>query len=242
MWDKDKDFGKIGVYIPYPELRSILEKVKANDFKTFADLFYPRTLYRFTDKLYEENSWAETRPSEGHKYDMSSNVFDLFPELFTDEKPNTDEEYAQIFGLDKKKRAYKWIKKSYVKVPDNFDFYKVLVPAANGSGAIGEVLSTPVIGHTETFLSVGKFETKEEAEVCMKYIRTKFARAMLGTLKITQHNIQETWANVPLQDFTAKGGIDWSKSVPQIDAQLYKKYALSEPEIAFIESKVKAME
>lgn len=48
----------------------------------------------------------------------------------------------------------------------------------------------PVIGHTETFLSVGKFNTQEEAENCMKYIKTKFARAMLGTLKITQHNIQ----------------------------------------------------
>lgn len=245
-WDKNKNFEKIGTFVAYDELRTILKKVLESNFKTFADLVYTRTLYRFTDVLYKENPWAESRPSKGHLYDMSSNALDMFPELFFDEKPNDGKEYARIYGLANKKRSYKWIKKSYVKIPDNFDFYKVLVPAANGSGAIGEVLSTPVIGqpvigHTETFLSVGKFNTQEEAENCMKYIKTKFARAMLGTLKITQHNIQETWLNVPLQDFTTNSDIDWSKSVPEIDKQLYKKYGLSAEEISFIESKVREM-
>lgn len=240
-WDKNKNFEKIGTFVAYDELRTILKKVLESNFKTFADLVYTRTLYRFTDVLYKENPWAESRPSKGHLYDMSSNALDMFPELFFDEKPNDGKEYARIYGLANKKRSYKWIKKSYVKIPDNFDFYKVLVPAANGSGAIGEVLSTPVIGHTETFLSVGKFNTQEEAENCMKYIKTKFARAMLGTLKITQHNIQETWLNVPLQDFTTNSDIDWSKSIPEIDKQLYKKYGLSADEVEFIESKVREM-
>lgn len=245
-WDKNKTFEKIGTFVAYDELRTILKKVLESNFKTFADLVYTRTLYRFTDVLYKENPWAESRPSKGHLYDMSSNALDMFPELFFDEKPNDGKEYARIYGLANKKRSYKWIKKSYVKIPDNFDFYKVLVPAANGSGAIGEVLSTPVIGqpvigHTETFLSVGKFNTQEEAENCMKYIKTKFARAMLGTLKITQHNIQETWLNVPLQDFTTNSDIDWNQSIPEIDKQLYKKYNLSKDEIEFIESKVKEM-
>ena len=246
-WDKKQIFGKIGTFIPYPELASVLKKVLETDFKTFADLVYTRTLYRFTDNLYKENPWAKDRPSKGHLYDMSSNAFDIFPELFFDEKPNDENEYAGIYGLSNKKRVYKWIKKSYVKVPDNFDFYKVLVPAANGSGAIGEVLSTPVIGqpvigHTETFLSVGKFDTQEEAENCMKYIKTKFARAMLGTLKITQHNIQETWQNVPLQDFASASDIDWSRSIPEIDQQLYAKYGLSAEEVEFIEKNVREME
>lgn len=245
-WDKNKTFEKIGTFVAYDELRTILKKVLESNFKTFADLVYTRTLYRFTDVLYKENPWAESRPSKGHLYDMSSNALDMFPELFFDEKPNDGKEYARIYGLANKKRSYKWIKKAYVKIPDNFDFYKVLVPAANGSGAIGEVLSTPVIGqpvigHTETFLSVGKFNTQEEAENCMKYIKTKFARAMLGTLKITQHNIQETWLNVPLQDFTTNSDIDWSNSVSEIDKQLYKKYGLSAEEISFIESKVREM-
>ena len=65
---------------------------------------------------------------------------------------------------------------------------------------------------------------------------------MLGTLKITQHNKAPTWVNVPLQNFTNNSDIDWSQSIAQIDRQLYKKYGLSEKEIAFIEEKVRAME
>ncbi|WP_294015190.1 Eco57I restriction-modification methylase domain-containing protein [uncultured Treponema sp.] len=245
-WDKNKTFEKIGTFVAYDELRTILEKVKAKDFATFSELVYGRDLYRLTDKLYEENPWAENRQSKGHKYDIGSNVFDTFPELFYEEKPNDDYDYAKIFGREKNNRILKWIKKSYVKVPDNFDSYKVFIPKANGTGAIGEVLSTPIVGEpivgsTTTFLSVGKFNSQEEAENCMKYIKTKFARAMLGTLKVTQDNPRETWLNVPLQDFTANSDIDWSKSIPEIDKQLYKKYNLSKDEIEFIESKVKEM-
>ena len=245
-WDKNKTFEKIGTFVAYDELRTILEKVKAKDFATFSELVYGRDLYRLTDKLYEENPWAENRQSKGHKYDIGSNVFDTFPELFFEEKPSDDFDYAKILGREKNNRILKWIKKSYVKVPDNFDSYKVFIPKANGAGAIGEVLSTPIVGEpivgsTTTFLSVGKFNTQEEAENCMKYIKTKFARAMLGTLKVTQDNPRETWLNVPLQDFTATSDIDWSKSVSEIDKQLYKKYGLSAEEIAFIESKVKEM-
>ena len=245
-WDKNKAFEKIGTFVAYDELRTILEKVKAKDFATFSELVYGRDLYRLTDKLYEENPWAENRQSKGHKYDIGSNVFDTFPELFYEEKPNDDYDYAKIFGREKNNRILKWIKKTYVKVPDNFDSYKIFIPKANGTGAIGEVLSTPIVGEpivgsTTTFLSVGKFNTQDEAENCMKYIKTKFARAMLGTLKVTQDNPRETWLNVPLQDFTTNSDIDWSKSVPEIDKQLYKKYGLSAEEIFFIESKVREM-
>ena len=64
---------------------------------------------------------------------------------------------------------------------------------------------------------------------------------MLGTLKVTQDNPRETWLNVPLQDFTVNSDIDWSKSVSEIDKQVYKKYGLSAEEISFIESKVREM-
>ena len=47
---------------------------------------------------------------------------------------------------------------------------------------------------------------------------------------------------VPMQDFTSSSDIDWSKSVAEIDQQLYAKYGLDESEIAFIESKIKPME
>ena len=65
---------------------------------------------------------------------------------------------------------------------------------------------------------------------------------MLGVLKITQDNNKDTWKYVPLQDFTSTSDIDWSKSIPEIDQQLYKKYDLTPEEIKFIETHVKEMD
>ena len=146
----------------------------------------------------------------------------------------------------KGKRAERWVGIEDLIVPDNFYHYKVFIPAANGSGAIGEVFATPLVGSplvgsTDTFLSIGNFDTCDEAENCLKYVKTKFARAMLGVLKVTQHNPAPKWRFVPLQDFTSASDIDWSQSIADIDKQLYKKYGLNEDEIAFIEEKVKAM-
>lgn len=245
-WDENQQFEKIGTFTVHPELHSIMKKVVTNNFRSFADLIYPRDLYRLSDKLYEENEWATDRPSKGHKYDVGSNVFDTFPELFTDEKPDGDK-YAQIIGRTRNKRYLKWVKTDYLRVPDNFKNYKVFVAKANGSGLLGESLSMPIVGkpnmgHTVTFLSIGKFDTKAEAEATLKYIKTKFARIMLSTLKVTQDNPRETWLNVPSQDFTLSSDIDWTLSVKDIDVQLYKKYKLSDEEIAFIEDKAQIME
>ena len=144
-------------------------------------------------------------------------------------------------------RCEKWIKREYINSPDNFVNYKVILPKANGSGVLGEPLSTPLIGkpyygHTQTFISVGSFNSYDEADACIKYIKSKFARTMLGILKVTQDNKKEAWRKVPLQDFTSNSDIDWSQSIENIDQQLYKKYNLSQDEIDFIESKVRAMD
>lgn len=246
FWNEHQNWGKIGTFTVYEELTHIMSKVLNDSFISFADLVYPRDLYHLTDELYKENPWAEDRQSKGHKYDVGSNVFDIFPELFTENCPDKND-YARVLGRSNNGRAIRWVKTKYLKIPDNFYSYKVFIPKANGSGAIGEVLSTPVVGqpvvgHTVTFLSVGKFNTYEEAESVMKYIKTKFARTMLGTLKVTQDNPREVWLNVPIQDFTAKSDIDWSKPVSEIDKQLYRKYNLDDSEVAFIESMIKPME
>ncbi len=95
----------------------------------------------------------------------------------------------------------------------------------------------------ETFVSFGSFDTIEEAENFVKYIKCKLTRLLLGTKKVTQGNKNaKVWSNVVIQDFTTSSDIDWSKTVSEIDRQLYKKYGLTEDEIAFIEEKVKPME
>lgn len=123
----------------------------------------------------------------------------------------------------------------------------MLFPKANGSGQFGEAITLPLIaepgeGHTQTFISIGKCDTRVEAENEMKYVLTKFARALLGILKVTQDNKRGVWKYVPLQDFTSSSDIDWSKSVHEIDEQLYDKYGLTKDERDFIETHVKEME
>lgn len=245
LQDKMQNFGKIGIFVAHPELNAILGKVKVKDFTSFADLVYPAESYNFTKKLHQDYPDIEKKLSKGHLYDLKSPVLEKLPEIFLSNP--LDDDYVQVYGRINNERVLRWIKQEYLLVAENFNFYKIFIPKANGSGAIGEVLSTPVIGqpvigHTQTFLSVGKFDTETEAVACLKYIKTKFCRAMLGTLKVTQDNPKPTWANVPLQDFTSSSDIDWSKSVAEIDQQLYAKYGLSEEEVAFIEKMVKPME
>ena len=94
---------------------------------------------------------------------------------------------------------------------------------------------------TESYLLLDVFEYQNEAENLKKYMRTQFVRFLLGSILLTQNIVRDKFRFVPLQDFTENSDIDWSKSVEEIDAQLYKKYGLSEDEIAFIESMIKPM-
>lgn len=82
---------------------------------------------------------------------------------------------------------------------------------------------------------------KNEAVSAVKYISTKFVRTLLSILKVTQNGNKPVWKMIPLQDFTPSSDIDWSKSIHEIDLQLYEKYGLDENEIEFIESHVKEM-
>ena len=249
-WNRNKDFGTIGFFTAYDELRSILHKVQDKHEKSISEIVSPRELYSLTDELYKEHPEMEGRQSKGHKYSLGANVFNVFPELFEEDSDSVNKEgKAKVYGRSGNRRCFKWIKASYISHPDNFGFYKVILPKANGSGAIGEVLSTPIIGtpiigYTDTFLGIGCYKKEKEVEACLKYVKTKFARTMLGTLKTTQDNPREAWSNVPIQEFTPpqQGGIDWSQSVADIDRQLYKKYGLSADEIAFIEKMIKPME
>ena len=245
--DSKQNFGKIGTFTAYPELTRIANKVvPMSESGAFANLIYSPESYRLSDKLHTDFPWVVDRLSKGHPYDITTNIFEKLPDIFRKERL-TNEDEVRFYGRYKNERCYRWVKRDYIEYHPNLDKYKVIVPKSNGSGAIGEVLSTPIIGEpligvTQTFLTIGAFDTQSEAEACLKYIKTKFARTMLGILKATQHNPKETWRLVPLQDFTADSDIGWRMSAVDIDRQLYRKYGLEEKEIAFIEEKVRAME
>jgi len=241
---EEADYGSIGTYTAYIELNTILKKVKkSSNFLSFSDIIANRGLYRFSKKAYSDHPNEMKKITDAR---IGASSFERMPELFTIDNPDNSKEYVRFLGLIRSKRECRWFKREYFNPVASFDKYKVFVPAANGSGALGEVLSTPVIGqpvigHTETFMSIGCFDTEQEATACYKYVCSKFCRVMLGILKITQHNSPDKWKYVPLQDFTSSSDIDWSKSIPEIDRQLYQKYGLSEEEVDFIESHVKEM-
>lgn len=255
--DCKEEFGSIKVFAKYEELNGVLRKVTRDPaFKGMDEIVLTRTAYHFTEKMHDEHPNARYQEnangenigllSKGHDYDVSTNIFERIPEIFHDEKPDDGKYYVRLLGRINNERVTKWIRKDYINCPPTLNKYTIDLPSANGKGEFGEILTSPVldgpgIGSTETFLSVGAFDTEVECSNCMKYIKTKFARALLDVLKTTQHITPEKWKYVPLQDFTKSSDIDWSKSVHEIDLQLYRKYGLDENEIDFIETHVKEM-
>ena len=130
------------------------------------------------------------------------------------------------------------------------DNWKVMTPYANNIGTelnddnLNSFVAKPNSICTETFILIGA-ELGLNEQSCGNvtfYLKTKFARFLLSLAKTSQHATAKTYRFVPLQDFTAYSDIDWSKSVAEIDKQLYAKYGLTDDEIAFIEEKIKPME
>ena len=52
---------------------------------------------------------------------------------------------------------------------------------------------------------------------------------------------QKSFRFIPLQDFSATSDIDWTKSIKEIDEQLFDKYGLDDAEREFIEQNIQEM-
>jgi hypothetical protein len=245
--DISKKLGPIGSFIKHNELVKIVNKIQAVDYQPLGIILHVRSSYKLTTKVVAENPKIKGRVKQSEEKSVGSNIFDKYHEIFFDKKPNSSNEYVKLLGRQDNGRVYKWIKREYLSNHPNLDKWKVFVAKSNGTGKFGETLSAPEIGEpstgaTQTFISFGAFNTKIEAENLAKYLYTKFTRAMLGIEKVTQDNAKKVvWKNVPIQDFTKKSDVDWSRSVAEIDQQLYKKYKLDKNEIDFIEKNVKPM-
>jgi hypothetical protein len=129
------------------------------------------------------------------------------------------------------------------------DNYKVFAPYANNIGTelnddnLNAFVGEPNTICTETYIVMGATLNLDliTSTNLVKYFFTKFARFMHSLPKVSQHGTSKTYKFVPLQNFTAKSDIDWSKSTVEMDKQLYTKYKLTQEEIDFIESMIKSM-
>lgn len=145
--------------------------------------------------------------------------------IYINKNTSTGEEYI---GRDEIKDNIEWV-----------DKYKVYISRAYGErdSFPYRVIGTPFFGEpmsccTETYLVVGPFSTKKEAENIISYMKTRFLRFLVLLTKNTQDAPKRVYQFVPMQDF----------SKPWTDEELYKKYNLSDEEIKFIESMIKPME
>jgi hypothetical protein len=236
------------IIIRFPELLSISDKVFKEPVRSMKELVSSWNPFGFISDLFTKNNDG-VRLSE----------------------TKVDEDDYLIYGLFKTKRTTRYIpNNALTKNISGAKNWKVFIPRANGSGAFGEVFSSPMLGSpmlgspmqicTDTFLQVCEFENKSEAESLLKYVKTKFFRAMVGIKKIAVFNYKDAFTFVPVQDYRPINQIsehtnsvyrfhgdlhgtriDWSKSIREIDQQLYKKYNLDQTEIDFIETRVKEM-
>lgn len=248
--DSSKDFGAIIVFSVFEELRNIIKKIQPHlKDGVLTDIIYLQNKFNLGELYKKYPHYKSIISSDGKERRIVTSSFNKL-DVFQNE--NTENGSVAILGLEgANKRTKKWIPLIYIEDNGNLKKFKVIVPKSNGSGAVGQVIPTPLIGnpligepsigYTQSFIGIGSFDTKEEANAALKYIKSKFARILLGILKITQDNPPEKWEFVLKQDFTVNSDIDWSQSVHEIDMYLYKKYGFDEKEIEFIETHVKEM-
>ena len=208
------------------------------------------TTNELTRKLLEEGSDSFIRFNQAIsilRKVKAKEGFKSFMQVVSSRKP---------FGLDTKPHllkqnslgyvfTYAYPENAYVKAQDisiNNNWvseHKVFISYAYGERGDFPyfVIGKPFYGApqtccTETYLVIGPFASQNKCESCMSYMRTKFFRFLVLLKKNTQHATSKVYQFVPLQDF----------SHPWTDEMLYKKYGLTEEEIAFIESIIRPME
>lgn len=137
-------------------------------------------------------------------------------------------------------RVEKWVSPETVTRNHNLiNCWKVLVPKAGSDG--GQKIPDVVIGKpfvaepgsvcSPTYLVIGPFATKEQAENAETYLRTRFARFLLSLRKISQNSTSKNYQWVPAQDWSQV----WT------DEMLFEKYGFSSDEQAFVEKMIKEM-
>jgi Eco57I restriction-modification methylase len=99
------------------------------------------------------------------------------------------------------------------------------------------IISTPFLGEpesisSETYLCIGPFESKGQAESVLSYLSCRLSRLLILLHKPSQDTTRKVYTFVPTQDWSRK----WT------DADLYEKYGITAKEIAFIEKVVRPLD
>jgi hypothetical protein len=175
--DQKKEFTPISIFTSNPLLNSILDKVKVDD-ESLSSIISGRGVYRLTDSAITDFPEIGSIQSKGHSKDVGTGAFEILDKVIYFEKQPQADNYIQIYELKDSKRAFYWMKETYLDYPTSFKQYKVFLSKANGAALNnGTIVGVPLvvgryIGATETFLTIGGYETELEAENLAKYIKT----------------------------------------------------------------------
>lgn len=215
-----------------------------------------------------ENKDSEIRPLNQFSVFIRYNAaIHIVKKCYSDDNFSSIVNTRNPFGLSSNVRGEKsgelrlissagisWLPKNVVSSSNQLlSKYKILTskvtaehagePDKNGQFKI--ISRTEIIGPnevcTDSYLIIGASENKSIVENEHKYLKTCFTRFLL-MLSVSSINLSaDKFQFVPNQNFTEQSDIDWSKSISEIDQQLYAKYDLSTDEISFIESMIKPM-
>ena len=211
-----RNLGDFDVLIREPILSGIVKKVMK---------YHPATV----DSLISGDTpfGIPTNPKESRK-----NSF----EVFTTASPLHD---ICLYHIENSQRKVEYISRTSIhKNEDAIDLEKVFIPKGYGAGENypHQILGEPEYAGSKSVCSqsylYAAFDTAPEAKNFISYLKTKFFRALVLSVKISQDAMSRVYRFVPLQDF----------SKPWTDAELYAKYGLTDEEIAFIEATIKPME
>lgn len=225
----------------------IIKKTRPLFEKNLDIIISSNSIVSILHKIKEKDFESLTKITKGR------NAFGVVGKLETLEKISQKNYFKDAISLRCAYEKIRYIKREEItKNTELIDRWKIFISKGNGGAGIltygkeVSILGIPYLGEpnsvcTDSLIPIGDFKTKEEAENLIKYIRTKFLRFVVGILKVSQNVYQNVYQFVPLQNFTSESDINWSKSIEEIDEQLFDKYGLNEEEREHIRKSIKEM-
>ena len=182
----------------------------------------------------DEEVFFDSIVSPRNPFGMVTNFFDSYKYTY-DEHMEEIVSVHHVSGNRGSKRDVSYVHSDDIpRSVESVDKYKLFFSKAyNYRSTVPPevILGTPGSACTETFLKIGDFDTKEEMNNCLTYIKTKFFRALLYYNRYSLSITRGAFSLIPMQDFSKS----WT------DEELYKKYKLNDDEIAYIEDNIKPM-
>ena len=220
----DVDLSSLDVMIREPRLARIIQIV------------VDKTLREKQEKTNDSPVFVEDIISGDTPFGIPTNPKTSKKHSFEVSDIQTSEYNVELYYLENNVRKVGYVKEGNIrKNSDDVSAIKVYIPKAGGSGNDKIVLGQPIVVEGKSVCSqtyvYAKFGTLQEANNFVAYLKTRFFRLLVSSMKITQDALSGVYHFVPMQDFTHK----WT------DEELYAKYGIEEYK-DYIESMIKPMD